>query len=142
MSFGWSVGDLVAAIKLLTEVAATLDDVGGASSEYQESARFLRSLIHTLEPLRNLDNINISVSYKEEICSEVESIRVPVEDFLSFIKKYEAGLGAQAPTGRHRNIRQKLQWHFGGDLKKLEKLQVRIERHMTTLDALLQRLIM
>ena len=142
MSFGWSIGDLVAAIKLLTEVATTLDDVDGASSEYQEGSRFLRSLIHTVEPLKNLDNVNLTVSYKDEICSEVEAIRVPVEEFLMFVKKYEAGLGAQAPVGMHRNIRRKLQWHFGGDLKKLEKLQVRIGRHMTTLDTLLKRLTM
>ena len=49
MSFGWSAGDIVLAIKFLVEIGAALREVDGAKTEFQEAAGSLAGLEMTLQ---------------------------------------------------------------------------------------------
>jgi hypothetical protein len=141
MSFGWSAGDIIAAINLLAEVVQALDSVNGAADNYRQGILFLKRLIHTLEPLKTFTDIDARPTFRDEIRKEVDAIKIPVEDFLAIVMKYESSLGPTASKGYHRHVGKKLQWHYS-DAKKLEKLEVKIDNHMRTLDILLQRLTM
>jgi len=50
-AFGWSVGDLVLAIRFVVKTGQALKDTGGASDDYQESVDFLHGVEATLENL-------------------------------------------------------------------------------------------
>jgi hypothetical protein len=54
MSFGWSVGDVIASLKFLNNVRIALKDTGGAANYYQQDATFLASLSDTLGLLTQL----------------------------------------------------------------------------------------
>ena len=144
MSFGWSAGDIASAITLLVEVVKTLDSAHGAANDYREGILFLNRLIRTLEPLKTLTDINASSTFKDEICREVDAIKMPVIEFLAIVSKYESGLGPTAQKGHYHHVGRKLQWHYfeAKKLEKLEKLEKNIENHMRALDILLQRLTM
>jgi len=56
MSFGWSVGDVVAAVKLLQTIGVSLKESGGASSEINDALIFLKTLSITLQHLNAFQN--------------------------------------------------------------------------------------
>ncbi|QKX57552.1 uncharacterized protein TRUGW13939_04669 [Talaromyces rugulosus] len=56
MSFGWSFGDLVDAIKVLVNVAASLKEIGGSKDHYQQDSAYLVYLASTLQYLADHDS--------------------------------------------------------------------------------------
>jgi hypothetical protein len=63
MSFGWSASDLASIIGLIVKIAKALDEADGAAADYRETAKFLRSLKHTLEPLQTFTSIELYTEY-------------------------------------------------------------------------------
>lgn len=139
MSFGWSAGDIAAAIQLAHRIYETLDSSHGASKEYREATSFLKELTHTLQPLKSFAAWGAYPVYGKEITDQVAFIKEPVENFLQEIAKLEPSLGIGAKSGHHRHVIPKLDWHFRVS-KKVLSLRRQIECHMRILDTLLQRL--
>lgn len=140
MSFGWSVGDIAAAVKLLYKVINALDDADGAADNYRESVGFLRDLMRTIHALSTLPSLNTYPSYTDEIEQQVNFIKEPVEHFIATVrKKYEASLGETTLRGHHRHVYKKLQWHFAKENEVLV-LRDKISRHMRIIDSLVSRL--
>lgn len=54
MSFGFSVGDFLAAGTLIADITNSLREAGGSKSEHQELLRELESLNHALKHLDKL----------------------------------------------------------------------------------------
>ncbi|CZR60026.1 uncharacterized protein PAC_09921 [Phialocephala subalpina] len=73
MSFGWSAGDIVSAISLITKVSKGLKDSGGAASSYQQCVDFLESIETTLEGVRHIVDANALFA------DEVEKLKTDVE---------------------------------------------------------------
>ncbi|KAK4215762.1 hypothetical protein QBC37DRAFT_457879 [Rhypophila decipiens] len=139
MSFGWSAGDIAAAIKLAHRVYDALDSCHGAKKEYREETSFLKELIQTLEPLKSFTAWGAHPVYGKDIIDRVAFMKEPVENMLQEIVKLEASLGAGSKSGRHRNVLPKLEWHFRISKRVLD-LRTQIGGHMRILDSLLQRL--
>lgn len=139
MSFGWSASDLAQAIGLIVKIVKALDEADGAAADYREAVKFLRSLKHTLEPLQTFAALDPYTEYRDEIRQHVEEIRVPIENFLVLVSKFESSLGSGATAGRLRNINRKLQWRFHTS-DKVITLRRHIESHMVILGTLLARL--
>ncbi|RYP56831.1 hypothetical protein DL771_011606 [Monosporascus sp. 5C6A] len=139
MSFGWSAGDIAAALRLVYNLYEALDSCDGAAKEYCETVFFLEDLTRTLEPLKTFTAWGAYPTYEKEIREQVEFIRGPVDEFLQAILKYEPSLGPRAKAGHHRHIRRKLQWYIFMSKKTLA-LRNKIESHMRVLDSLMQRL--
>jgi len=78
MSFGWSAGDIAAAITVAYNLIQALDDADGAASNYREAMSFLGDLKRTLEPLHVFTAWSAYPAYGREI-------GLPV--FLSAIKR-------------------------------------------------------
>lgn len=139
MSFGWSAGDIAAAIKLAHSVYEALDSCRGAAREYREAASFLKEITHTLEPLKSFAAWGAYPVYGKEISDRVVFIKEPVENLLREIDKLEPTLGLASKTGHHRHVFPKLKWRFFISKRVLE-LRAQIQSHMRVLDTLLQRL--
>jgi hypothetical protein len=108
MSFGWSAGDIAAALALLCNVIQALDTADGAANNYREAVSFLQDLKQTLEPLQRIVNLNADSTYGPAIAEQVKHIRGPVEDFLKKVVEYEPSLGKKAASGHHRHVWKKL----------------------------------
>ncbi|KAI1859809.1 hypothetical protein JX265_010258 [Neoarthrinium moseri] len=141
MSFGWSAGDIVTAIKSVREVYQALDSLDGAPKDFQATYYFLRDLSHTLLSLQNLDSVlgnQPEPEYFKDIRDQVNFIRGPVEEFRLAISKYKTSLGFQAKHGHHRSIIPKLRWHFSMS-KDVMKLKQSIGDRLPVVSMLLQR---
>lgn len=147
MAFGWSAGDILAALKFIIDVAQALDDVNGAPQDFRNASNFLRSLDKTLAPLQNAA-LDASPEYKAHIESEVAAIRKPIEAFMKDVermtKRFGDGNISTVPQGTRRfgflrNVGSKLEWHYSTS-KKAVGLQKEIEGHLKIIDMLMQRL--
>jgi hypothetical protein len=139
MSFGWSAGDIFAALTLAYNLIEALDSVNGGACDYREATTFLRDLRHTLEPLAKFPDLSAYPNYGEEISQQVKYIKEPVEKFLQSVAKYNISLGQKAGKGHHRHIFPKLKWHALVS-KRAISLKEKIHSHMRVIDTLLQRL--
>lgn len=63
MSFGWSAGDIAAAITLFIDVVQAVDDVDGTATDYRNVASFLNSLIGTITNLKTFSGCLRSYQY-------------------------------------------------------------------------------
>lgn len=141
MSFGWSAGDIAAALTVIYNVISALDDIDGAAGHYRETVSFLRDLKHTLEPLETLASWNAYPTYAKEIAEQVKCIQWPVKEFLKSALEYEPSLGDKAKKGHHRHVWKKLRWWVSKE-GKVAKLRGEIEGHMRIVDTLIQRFIL
>lgn len=124
MAFGWSAGDILAAINFIIKISSALDEASGSSSKFREASCFLRDLNSALRPLETLSLLETKTVYQDEIERQVEGIRGPVEKFLNSeeVKKLQDDLGVErgGRWGRLRDVKSKLVWHFRTSEKALE----------------------
>ena len=143
MSFGWSAGDILAAIKFIIEVANALDATDGAAKEFREASTFLRDIKSALTPLQTFTALDTRPNYKADIERQVEAIKVPIEKFVEEVRGLQNGLGV-VKEGRLRhlqNIPSKLKWHFYVSKRSLA-LQKEVGQHLQVIDALMRQLTM
>src|SRR6187402_478911 len=94
MSFGWSAGDIVVALKLLYKIGSALKDSGGASSEYQDTHSFLQTLSRTLEHLNALQATSFDPDFAKTLQQQCDQIRGPLAIFLGDVgRRFEPALG-------------------------------------------------
>ncbi|KUJ06837.1 uncharacterized protein LY89DRAFT_743474 [Mollisia scopiformis] len=141
MSFGWSAGDIAAALTVAYNLIQALDSVDGAAGNYREAVSFLQHLKRTLEPLQSFTAWSAYPEYGADISEQVSFIREPVEQFLVKVLKFEPCLGDKTRGGNHRHVFQKLQWYMFMS-KKVFALEKKIGSHMRIIDSLMQRLTM
>lgn len=99
-AFGWSAGDLIAAIGVIWTVCESLKSAGGASDRYQNSLAFLQGLHDTLTLLHNVNDLNPSSVDYDFLKSQINLVQKPVEKFTQkIISRYEFDLG-EKPTGK------------------------------------------
>jgi hypothetical protein len=137
MSFGFSVGDFLAAGKLTAEIISSLKDAGGAKSEYQEVLRELECLKRALQHLDQIQCSNSALSKNlDSIKYAAASCRHPLEEFLNKIKKYNKSLGIWGKEGVIKGTADKFRWMLGKK-EAVAKLQCYLNVHMGTINMLL-----
>ena len=137
MSFGFSVGDVVAVGKLVGDIVGSLREIGGAKSEYQQLVRELECLDKTL---CNLDRLTLSKHQPPEVLNSIKfaalTCRQPLEDFLNQIRKYETSLGTLAVDAPVKSVAHKLKWTFGKK-SQVAKLESYLSVHVANINMLL-----
>ncbi|KAH8602957.1 hypothetical protein B0O99DRAFT_679938 [Bisporella sp. PMI_857] len=142
MSFGWSVGDLLAAAEFIVEVAKALDEVDGAGKEFREAVAFLRRLNTALWPPGSLKQLDSRPAFKIAIENEVTALRGPVESFINDVQGFQETLGTikQGHFRHFQNVPSKLKWHFSTSKKALA-LKNEVDGRLAIIDTITQRLI-
>jgi hypothetical protein len=101
MSFGWSAGDIVAALKLLYTIGSALKDSGGASSELQDILSFLQTLPRTLEHLYALQATPFDPDLAKNLLEQCDQIRIPLDAFLGDVgRRFDPALGLNCRRNR------------------------------------------
>lgn len=151
MSFGWSAGDIVSAIKFLVKIGSALREADGAKAEFQEAAGSLAGLVTTLQYLEqqqqaadtqrraevqgNPTSAAQHSAREAMLRTSIDSIKGPVSRFLNNIKKYDKSLSTRSKAHFTSGARRKIQWAlFVSD--KVKELQSRIAIPMHTLNTL------
>lgn len=137
MSFGWSVGDIVASITLIAKISIALKESGGAKSEYQESIEFLVGLEVTLHNLRTIAPVLLPSSQDSILQVEIEKIVKPISIFFDRVQKLDASLGKESKRASWRAAPRKIQWAIQVS-KEVKALRDSISVPIASLNILLQ----
>jgi hypothetical protein len=144
ITFGWSVGDVVCAIKFLTELVKAFDSAKGASSKYRDSVQFLNGLI-------------LVVGRLKVYCQTIEERRIGRDDqsfqgdymvqigvIMSSISHLETQLNGQAVLGAEKLSLQKIAktiksvWSDAGLAHNyVQELKAKISDHVSILQMLI-----
>jgi hypothetical protein len=105
----WTVLTLPTCAELCTKVAKALKETGGASSEYQNVIFELHGLQNALARLAALEPTESNISHVNAIRGMALACRLPLQDFLSRVEKYESTMGPMAPISM-RGAGKKAKW--------------------------------
>jgi len=145
MAFGWSAGDILAAMNFLIKVADALNDVSGAAQEFREASEFLTGLHSELSSLQKITAFHTEANYRSEIEIQVQAIKAPIAQFVndSEVRRLQRDLGTiekhQGHLARFTNMRSKLNWHFS-TAEKARALEKALGQRLSTLHILMQRI--
>lgn len=134
MSFPLSVGDFLAVAGLIKDIISCLNEVSGSKSEYQELIRQLELLDRTLCSLdKPKDNSTSPQSLASIKCAALYC-RVPLEQFLAKIRKYETSLGPIPKDNRVIGAWKKITWL--GKQNDIARLTSYLDTHIGILNIL------
>ena len=138
MAIAFSAGDIVTFSKLIVDVIDSLNELGGAKSEFQELLRELECLQKTLHHLDRLSDgsQHSSPSTVDSIKFAALTCRHPLQEFLSEIQKYESSLGHRVTGTTLKSTIHRLQWAFGKKAR-LTKIQSYLNVHVGNINMLL-----
>lgn len=140
-AFGFSAGDFIAAINLLTKVAKSLREATGATAEYRQATADLNHVLSVLRTVQSLDDSKAPrhIVDKIQLCSH--ACYVPLASFLEKLKKFDilsAVPGRRAPGLRSlaRGSR-KVQWALLIE-EDIKKLHASLAPQLAVIEILLQ----
>ena len=133
MPFSVSIGDGIAVAKLIISISRSLQDVGGARTDYKELLRELQTLQKTIAHLDTLQQQTEDIKTLDSIKFAALSCRQPLEEFLGKIKKYDRALGLQGRRAVLTDVRHKLRWTMT-EKDAIDKLQKYLSMHVSTIN--------
>lgn len=139
--FGFSAGDFISAVKLISDVSKALKDTGGASENYLQILAELDLLNGVLTQLQlqesdasSQHNSNPFTSYARQ---QADLTLSTLAEFLNHISKFDAKLGPQRPSAWYRGVSRKAQWALFY-AKQVDELRLQIGTQLHTLSILTQ----
>jgi hypothetical protein len=107
-------------IDLIKEVSGALKEAGGASCEYQHVMVELEALQRALDHVSGLSPSATNINHVNAIRGVALSCRLPLQQFLQRIGKYEPSLGSFAPKRRLHGASDKAKWalHMSDEVNK------------------------
>lgn len=112
MSFGWSAGDIVAAIKLVNKVVQCVGNIGGSREHFQELSSELHGLLRALDEIANLiripDQIPEITSLKFAACLCGDTLNT----FLKKIEPFDRSLAASSTKIRLKAAPKMVRWEL------------------------------
>ncbi|KAH8742784.1 hypothetical protein BGZ57DRAFT_382080 [Hyaloscypha finlandica] len=109
-TFGFSVGDFISVVALITKVSKALKSTGGAASEYQHVCFELEALKGILERLATLQPDASNINQVNHIRATALGCQLPLQLFLQKIQKFETSLGASPSSKSLSGAVRKGQW--------------------------------
>ena len=75
MSFGWSAGDIVAAIDTLIKIGKALRDSGGSASEFQSSVNCVTGVAEIMNGVKSLLDRNPGLVLGDGLREQAENLK-------------------------------------------------------------------
>ena len=136
-SFGWSVGDIAQAVKIIVQVTKAFKATGGAASKYEDASGFLQSLKTTLDHLAHYVDLNCSDVYARDILEQLERITSPWNNFKAFISKYEKSLGPSSRQSKLGKAPQTVQYTLKDLSGEVDRLRAAVAQPLQAINTLL-----
>jgi hypothetical protein len=141
MSFGWSAGDIVAAIQLVVKLAQSLEDSTGSSSQYREVIRELYALEKALVDAKNLQ-LEAEQHHKQvALFGAALQCRETIDEFMQKIGKYQPALRQGGSGSWVKDALRKMQWSLCIQ-KDVDVFRASLNAHTSAIGIMLQAIQM
>jgi len=137
MSFGFSVGDFLAAGELIALVVSAFREAGGSAFQFQRLTLGLHSLSYSLEQVDRLEAAEGLQATVEAIKATALSCQLPLHEFLGSIKKYDRSLGIGESAGIMKDVFSKVKWVASKKLEAAMKLQAEVSAYLGSIALLI-----
>ncbi|KAH9209390.1 hypothetical protein DL95DRAFT_526918 [Leptodontidium sp. 2 PMI_412] len=138
--FGFSAGDVIAVCILVKDVIKALDDIQGASAEYQQLSRELWSLDRALlevELLSRTCDSTIELNALSHTTRRVvDQCKESMELFLRKVRTYNCSLREGGSGDRIRDAGKKIKWALT-QKEEVARFRTEINGHSSTINMLL-----
>ncbi|KAH6667579.1 hypothetical protein B0J14DRAFT_659031 [Halenospora varia] len=112
MSFGWSAGDIAAAVKLVNKIIHSVSNAGGAREHFQELESELKGLLRALHEISDLTSqpgqIPEIVALKFAACLCEDTLKA----FFEKIKPFDRSLRAGSMTSKLKATPRMVRWEL------------------------------
>ena len=112
MSFGFSVGDFLAAATLIKDVVVCLKDSGGSASDYQELMDELHGLQLVLDKIEHLEGSAMQTESINSIKVAALSCRFVLQEFRGKLEPYNKSLDRGKTRGLGIDSTRKVRWEL------------------------------
>jgi hypothetical protein len=119
MSFGWSAGDIVAAIDTLITIGKALKESGGSATEFQNAIVFITGVGKTVTGIRTILQANPDLVWEADLAEQATNLKTAVEEFHKKVKKYDASLGIDTKRAKIKRIPKEIQFALVGHVNEL-----------------------
>ena len=138
--FGFSVGDIVTALKLIKQSIEAVQDTKGSSAEFKALDHEIGSLRDGLEAVEDLkldQRFGPKSKQAAAIRQAVSRCRQCIEAFLLTIAKYQPWLRTKTPAGAAwKTSLKKIQWALC-KRDDVNRFRAQLERHSLSISMLL-----
>lgn len=135
--FGWSAGDIVVSIKILSQVADAFSESGGAKDQYAETSTWLRSFAEDLERVKEYVDENPTGKYTENIRQQVSNIGPHYNQFEKYLQRFEPALSSKSTVSIVRKAVKKVRWAVKELKGHVESLKVAVSGPLTSISLLI-----
>lgn len=108
--FGWSAGDIVQSIIVITKICEAFRENSGAASKYAETTSFLEGFKSTLSLIRDYTISSSNAKYTTAINDAIKLIDAPYCGFELHMVKFYPALAANSTQKSVRKISRKVIW--------------------------------
>jgi hypothetical protein len=137
MSFGFSVGDFLAAADLIVKVISAIREARGSASQYQHLAFKLGFLDRALRDVDQLEPVEGLEAMVGAIKVTALGCKLPLREYLESIEKYDKSLGGGHSAGVMRDVLTKVKWLVHKKLEAAMKLEAEVTAFLGAINLLL-----
>ena len=141
MSFGWSVGDIIAAIELVVTLAQALEEGANSSSQYCEVIRELYALEKALVDVKSLKLEGEQYHRQVAFFGATLQCRQTIDDFMRKIEKYQPALRKGGSGSWAMDALRKIQWSLCSQ-KDVDIFRASLNAHSSAIGIMLQAIQM
>uniref|UniRef100_L2FUV4 Ubiquitin-like domain-containing protein n=2 Tax=Colletotrichum fructicola (strain Nara gc5) TaxID=1213859 RepID=L2FUV4_COLFN len=136
LAFG-AVGDFIAVLELIKNIAAALDDSCGSRKEYRGVAQSLKILESTVRQIEKLcHDQELRGEVRTLALRQVEETRQCLVGFCDKIRKFGPSFANHGTNNVLRDAARKVQWRL--EEKEIEKFREELLRHAISMNTLLE----
>lgn len=136
--FGFSVGDFIAVIELISTIINALEDSRGSAADYRGTIASLESLRTALQGVRDIDCPD--ECQKHALRKVADESAQAMVDFLSAIVKYQPSLRQGGSSRKWKDVARKIHWSLHSNREDVRRFQAQIQAHTTALQVIMARI--
>jgi len=136
-AFGFSVGDFVATIELISTVIKALRTTHGASSKYIQILNQLENLRGLLDQLRALEPSQDDAEFVNAVRAAAFAAQYPLNGFLEKLQKYDPALNPTHRTKLAGRAVRAVKWGVLVE-DEVDKLRACLSGHVLSISLLMQ----
>lgn len=132
-AFGWSAGDIIAAITLVTKIIQSVHSIAGSREHFQELQTELKGLHRALSEISDLVNVPgqipeiVALKFAACLCDET------LKTFYKKIEPFDGSLGEASKKSKFKAAPRMVRWELLVK-KDIPELRTYLVAHVGTLN--------